>query len=248
MINPYFSRVRLAFLGATIVAGLVSGSTLLGQATQAGDPVAEVRRTVDAARKEIAAYTTAGGVAGAADHPAIKWDAALWAYRGKYARSEAAAIASMEAVRLLVRAELWDRASARIESVDVDDQAWERLPSVVYEASIARKDVPSTIEKLSRIAAATSSARIKSSALVVVGRAHRRQGDNEAAIRSFEAASTAAPGTTFAEEADGLIYEIKFLSVGLPAPQIAGTSRSGRAVTLAGFRGQAVVLVFWGTT
>lgn len=239
---------RLALLGATLVAGLGSSSTLLGQPTQTGDPVAEVRRAVDAARKEIAAYTSAGGGAGGADHPAIKWDAALWVYRERYPRSEAAAIASMEAVRLLVRAELWDRAHARLESVDANDPAWERLPSVVYEAGIARKDLPSTIERLSRITATTTSARIKSSALVVAGRAHRRQGDTEAAIRSFEAASAAAPGTTFAEEADGLVYEIKFLSVGLPAPQITGTSRSGRTVTLAAFRGQAVVLVFWGTT
>ena len=248
MIASYFSRARLALLGAAIVAGLGSSSTLLGQSTQAADPVAEVRRTLDAARKDIAAYTTAGGATGAADHPALKWDAALWAYRERYPRSEAAAIASMEAVRLLVRAELWDRAHARIESVGADDLAWERLPSVVYEAGIARKDVPSTIERLSRLAAATTSARIKSSALVVVGRAHRRQGDPEAAVRSFEAARAAAPGTTFAEEADGLLYEIKYLSIGLPAPQISGTSRSGRAITLAGFRGQAVVLVFWGTT
>ena len=248
MIRSYASRARFAILSAAIVAGLGSGSALLGQATQPGNPVAEVRATLDAARKEIAAYTTAGGAAGAADHPAIKWDVALWAYRERYARSEAAAIATAEAVRLLVRAELWDRANARVESVAADDPAWERLTNVVYEASIARKDVPSSIERLSRIAASTTSVRIKSSALLVLGRAHRRQGDTEAATRSLEAAKAAAPGTPFAEEADGLLYEIKYLSIGLPAPQIAGTSRAGRAVTLAGFRGQAVVLVFWGTT
>jgi len=46
----------------------------------------------------------------------------------------------------------------------------------------------------------------------------------------------------------GLIYEIKFLSVGLPAPAVEGQTRSGRTISLASLRGKAVVLVFWGTT
>ena len=63
----------------------------------------------------------------------------------------------------------------------------------------------------------------------------------------MEAAKAAAAGTYHAEEADGLLYEIKYLSVGLPAPPVSGKPRNGRAIDLAALRGKAVVLVFQGT-
>ena len=238
----------MAWLGVLLVTALSYGTATVTQTPQTADPMSEVRRTLDAARKELAAYTTAGGAPAASDHPAIKWDAELWAYRTRYPRSEASTLASAEAVRLLYRAELWDRAQARIDSLTADDQAWERLPAVIYEAGIARKDLPATIDRLTRTIAATSSPRVKSSALIVVGRAQRRQGNVDAAVKSCESAKKAAPGTPFAEEADGLVYDIRYLSPGLQAPKITGKARTGRAVTLDGFRGKAVVLVFWGTT
>ena len=241
-------RICRAWLSAALLTGFAGGPLLLAQTPQPADAMAEVRQTLDAARKEMAAYKTAGGAPGAVDHPAIKWDAALWAYRDRYPRSEAAALASTESVRLLVGAELWDRARGRVESIDADDLAWERLPAVIYSEGIARKDLPSAIERISKAAAATTNPRIKASALLVLGRAYRRQGDNAAALQSLEAAKAAAPGTQFATDADGLIYEVKHLSPGLPAPPISATSRSGSAVTLSDFRGKPVVLVFWGTT
>jgi len=222
-----------------------------GHAPQAATPdpaVAEVRQTVDAARKEIDAYTAAGGKAGTDQHPAVMWEARLWAYRDRYPSTRAAASATAEAVRLLVRAGLWDRAHARLESVGLDDPAWERLPAVVYDEGIARKDLPSTIATLSRVAQSTGTPSIKAAALIVVGRAHRRAGDGEAATRALQAAKAAAPGSRYAEEADGIIYEIAYLSIGMVPPAIVATARDGRAVDLAGFRGKAVVLVFWGTT
>ena len=132
--------------------------------------VTEVRQARDAARKDIETYSAGGGKAGSADHPAVKWDATLWAFRERYPRTEAAAIGTVEAVRLLVRAELWDRARARVESVPFDDPAWERLPAVVYEEGIARKDLPYAIAALTRAADAAGSAAIKASALVTLGR------------------------------------------------------------------------------
>jgi hypothetical protein len=235
------------FVIVGIIAGGLTSRGIHAQSGQSPD-VAEVRKTIDAARKEIDSYKKAGGAASAADHPALKWDATLWAYRTKYPRSEAAALASAETVRLLVRAELWDRAHARIASLDFDDPAWERVAAPIYEEGIARQDLPYAIETLSRAAAATTNPRIRSSISVVLGRAYRRSGDNPAAIRSLEAAKSAAPGTPYAEEADGLLYEIKYLSVGLPAPPVSGEARNGGAIDLAALRGRPVVLVFWGTT
>jgi hypothetical protein len=201
------------------------------------------------ARKDIQSYTTAGGAAGAADHPAIKWSAALWQLRDRSPQSEAGAIAAAEAIRLLIRAELWDRAHARVESLGVDDPAWERVPTALYEEGIARKSFENTVAILSRTAASTKTPSIRSAALLVIGRVHRRQGDLPAATRSLEEARAAAPGTPLAADADGLIYEIEHLSIGLPAPAIAGKPRNARrAITLESFHGKPVVLVFWAST
>ena len=231
-------------------ACLSSGPASYAQAPQPGPAAAttDVRQAISAARKEIESYKAAGGASATADHPAIKWDAALWAYRERYPRSEAAALASAEAVRLLFRAELWDRAHARVESVGFDDPAWERLATPIYEAGIVRKDLPGTIAALSRAAASTTSPSIKAAVLVVVGRAYRRHGDNAAATRSLETATSTAPGTPYAEEAEGLLYEIKYLSVGVQAPPISGRTRNAGTIDPAALRGKPVVLVFWGST
>ena len=237
---------RLLFLAVLLSVSVSPGRTVVAQAS--ADAMAEVRQTIDAARKAVDVYTAGGGRAGTSEHPAIKWDAALWAYRDRYPGTDAASMGSAEALRLLVRAELWDRVHARVDSLAADDPAWPRVAPVVYQEGIARNNLPSAIEKLSRVADATSNASIKAPVLVVVGRAYRRQGDKAAATRALEAAKAALPGTPVAEEADGLIYEIAHLSIGLPAPPISGTARDGRAISLAALSGKPIVLVFWGTT
>ena len=234
-----------------LLAALALGLTIAEGAAQTAPPatpVAEVRETVKAARQAIDAYRAAGGKTGSPDHPALEWDATLWAYRGKYPGTDASAIGTAEAVRLLNDAELWDRAHARIASIGMDDPAWERLPAVIYAEGIARGDLPYTIDALSRTVQSTTTALNKAAALVVIGRAYRRQNDTKAATAALEAARTAAPGSRYAEEAEGLIYEIAHLSVGLPAPPFEGKTRAGSTVNLAQFRGKPVVLVFWGTT
>jgi hypothetical protein len=224
-------------LALTLAAGF-------GQAT-----VDQVRQMAADARKEIETYKGAGGAPGAADHPAVKWDAALWQVHTQAPKSDAGASAAVEAIRVLVRNELWDRAHARVEALDVDNAAWERVASAIYEEGVARKSFDYTIATLTRTAAATKTPAIKSAALIVIGKVHRRQGDLPAATRLFEQASAAAPGTPQAEEADGLIYEIKYLSVGLPAPAISGKPRNARrAISLDSYRGKPVLLVFWAST
>src|SRR5262245_8172263 len=233
------------------LAALAFGLTVAGpggQAAAPATPVTQVRETVKAARQAIDAYVAAGGKTAAPDHPALEWDSILWAYREKYPGTDAAAIGTAEAVRLLNGAELWDRAHARIASIGVDDPAWERLAAVIYDEGIARKDLPYTIDTLSRTVQSTTTALNKAAALVVIGRAYRRQNDKAAATAALEAARTAAPGSRYVEEAEGLIYEIAHLSVGLPAPPLEGKTRGGGTVSLARFRGKPVALVFWGTT
>ena len=241
------------FLAAIVGAGVGQGRTAVAQSAQpapgAAVAVAEVRQMVTDARADVERYRTAGGAADAADHPAIKWNAAMWQVHDRSPHSEAGTIAAVEAIRLLTRVELWDRAHARVESLDADDPAWERVPAALYEEGIARKSFEYTIATLSQTAAATKTASIKSAALLIIGRVHRRQGDLPAATRSLEAARDAAPGTPQAAEADGLIYEIEHLSPGLPAPPISGKPLNARrAITLDSFRGKPIVLVFWAST
>ena len=230
----------------TRLTGILFTAAIAGWAPQpAQNPaVAEVRATVDAARKATDAFKAAGG----GDNPAIEWEAKLWAIRERDPRSEAATLAATEAVWMLVRAELWDRVHARVASIPYDDPAWTRLAGAIYSEGVARKDSRYAIETLSRAAASTTTPSIKAAVLVVLARAHRRAGDLASAASALEAAKAAAPGSTQAEEADGLLYEIKYLSPGRPAPAVAGTTRNAGAIDLAALRGKGVVLVFWGST
>jgi hypothetical protein len=151
-------------------------------------------------------------------------------------------------IRGLVQAKLWAQVDARLDALAVDDPAWERLAPVVYTAAVARQDLPAAIVRLTRVATSTTKPSNKAAALITIGRAHRRQGDRAAAVRAWHDAKTAAPGTPFAEDAEGLIYEVERLSPGLPAPPISAKARNGRSISLAQLRGKPVVLVFWGTT
>jgi len=151
-------------------------------------------------------------------------------------------------IRGLVQAKLWTQVDARLDALTADDPAWERLPSVLYTAAIARQDLPSAVARLTRVASTTTKSSNKAAALIVVGRVYRRQGDFPAATRVLKEAKAAAPGTSFAEDADGLIYEIEHLSPGLPAPAFSGKARNAGTISLARLRGKPVVLVFWGST
>src|SRR5258708_5134254 len=94
------------------LAGLLLTADAAARAPQSppAATAADVQQMAAAARKDVDSYKAAGGAAGAADHPAIKWDAAMWPVHERAPQSEAGASAALEAIRLLTRAELWDRA------------------------------------------------------------------------------------------------------------------------------------------
>ena len=237
-----------SLLGAALITTWQPAFAQTPQTPANAAAVSEIRQTIDTAWKEVQGYRTAGGKPGTPDHPALKWHTTLWTYREEHPGTEAAARATADAIRLLVRGEFWEQAHARTEAVGVDDPAWGRLSSALYEEGSTRKDFPYTIDKLSKIAAATTSPTIKSAVLLDVGRAQRRQGDMAAAKESLEASRSAAPDSASSEEADRVLYEITRLSVGLPAPTFSAKGRNGKTVDLAAFHGRPVVLVFWSTT
>jgi|SRR5262245_49670958 len=225
---------------------------LLGAQPGTGSTVSDVRATLAAARTEIEAYRAAGGKAGAPNHPALKWHTALWAYRERTPGSEAAAVATAEAIQLLIRGEFFDEARAKVDTVGVDDLAWQqRLAAYLYFDASARKDYARTSATLERVAAGTRVATIKSAALLELGRIQRRQGDLAAAVKTLESSRDAAPDSASSNEADGILYDISHLSVGLVAPSFSATLISGPAgqpIGLDTLRGRAVAIVFWGST
>lgn len=244
---------RLFFVAIFVGALLGTGHPALAQtpppdAAAAAAAVAEIRQTIDAAWKDVQAYRSGGGKPATLDHPALKWHATLWAYREQHPDTPAAARATADAIRLLVRGEFWDQAHARTALVGADDPAWERLSNALYEEGSTRKDFAYTIETLSKVASSTTSGSIRSAVLLDIGRAQRRQGDVAAAKESLEASRSAAPGSASSEEADRVLYEITHLSMGLPAPTFSAKGRNGKTVDLAALHGRAVVLVFWSTT
>jgi hypothetical protein len=235
---------------AVLVVSLVQGVPAADQAPQPGkgSTVADVLETRDAGRKAIDAYKAAGGKPGAADHPALTWHEALWAYRQRNPDSDAAAVATAEAIQLLIRAELWDEAREKVDAVGVNDRAWERLANYLYYDASARKDYGRAAETFSKVATGTGIASIKSAALLSLGRVQRRQGDVPTAVKSLEAARDAAPGTDAAKEAERLLYDIANLSIGLQAPAFSAATLDGRTISLESLRGRAVAMVFWGST
>jgi hypothetical protein len=235
-------------VGAALIATCHPAFAQTSQTPADATAVAEIRQTIDAAWKDVQAYDKAGGKPSAADHPALKWHATLWTYREQHPGAEAAARATADAIRLLIRGQFWDQAHARMAAVGINDPAWERLSAAVYEEGSTRKDFAYTIETLSKVAATTTSATIKSATLLDVGRAQRRQGNLDATKEALEASRSAAPGSASATEADRILYEIVYLSPGLPAPTFSAKGRNGKTVDLAAFRGRPVVLVFWSTT
>src|SRR2546428_417964 len=96
-------RALSMLLFVLALAGLGYGRPALAQTARpaASPAVADVRQIVTNARKEIESYTRAGGAAGAADHPAIKWHAALWEGHQRSPQSEAGAEATPAANRPL---------------------------------------------------------------------------------------------------------------------------------------------------
>ncbi len=228
---------------------LLSASTGWNQERPATEPAtAEVRKTLEQAQGEIAAFRNAGGKAGADDHPARKWSAALWDYRQRNPGTDAAGLAAAEAIHLLVHAERFAEVESLAESLEASDPGWERLPNFLLEAANLRKDYGYLLRKLDWLAQNSMSPKAQAAALFARGRALRQQGDAAGAAAAFEKLRRDYPAAPQAQEAANLLYEMSNLGLGKAAPEVAARTRAGKAVTLAGFRGQAVALIFWSST
>ena len=70
--------------------------------------------------------------------------------------------------------------------------------------------------------------------------------NNDKAIQMLNTLLTAFPKSRAAQRAEGAINRIKFLSVGKVAPDFEATDQDGKTFKLSEYRGQVIVLDFWG--
>lgn len=243
MVKHRLSRLTIVLL---LPAWVVSGQAPSPSGAQ--DPqVQEVRKSLEEAQKEINAFRDSGAKNADPAHPILKWLPLLLEYRQKYPGTDAAGLATMEALHLLFHSDRVDDVLTRMDALTPDDTAWERLPNVLNEIANARKDQTLLTLRLERILEQTSSAKIRASALLALGRSYR-QSDGARAAALLERVRRETPGTPVAREADNLLYEIANLALGNPAPPFSATAWKGQQVTLAGYKGQALVLVFWASS
>jgi len=107
------------------------------------------------------------------------------------------------------------------------------------------------INMATRIADGTPHATVKSAMLYLRGSVIQRRGpetaeEADAAIADLRAAAAAAPESRYSKLANGSIFELENLQVGMPAPEIEGNDLDGVAFKLSDYRGKVVVLDFWG--
>ncbi len=82
---------------------------------------------------------------------------------------------------------------------------------------------------------------------LALARRAEQNGDLVAARAGFEEIRKLFPGSAHAEEAEGALYELDHLQVGMPAPDFTSADLSGKTIRLASLRGKVVLLDFWAT-
>jgi len=126
-----------------------------------------------------------------------------------------------------------------------------------YMGSKAMKDVaaslryrPDGVATLRTIVAKSPHAEVQGFALLTLGQA-LKESDAEGALAALEKVAADYADLpwyrgTLGEKAKGEIHEVKHLSVGKAAPEVAGEDIDGVAFKLADYRGMVVLLDFWG--
>ena len=243
--------------GSVVDAGRLLGLVLLlalpalttsTQKPPTPDPEMDrVQAMISQAKKDAEQFLKSGGKPGDANNPNLKWSAQLWHYREKHPGTPATVIATIEALRLLNRADRLSELQAKADTLKPDDAAWKQVFYVLMSAGSKTKDYSYLISKAEALSQTAVDGNIKAQARFNIGDAYWRTKDIESARKAFQAVVNEYPGTEYAEEAEGNLREIEFLNLGQPAPEFERTTINGDPISLAGFKGKVVVLKFWGT-
>ncbi len=199
------------------------------------------------ARQEISEFQKAGGKNSDPGHPAEKWARELWKWRETSPGTPDAARATTEAVRLLVYADRFSEAQARVEGVPASDTAWQGLARVLLDSASRQKDYTYYFAKLQSVLREATDANTRAAVQLSLGRAWRQQREEARAEAAFRSAMEIASDSAAGKEAERQLYELLHLGVGKPAPLFSATAIGGARLSLADYRGKPLVLVFWGT-
>ncbi len=242
MAGSVFSLPGLALL--LTLAALTANA----QSTPKSDnEMSRVQAMINSAKKDAEQFSKSGGKPGDANDPNLKWAATLWQYREKHPATAASGIATVEALRLLNRADRVSELQAKVDTLKLNDAVWKQVFYVLMSAASKSKDYGYLIGKAEAVAQAAVDPNIRAQARFNIGDAYWRTKDNDRARKVFQAVVTEYPGTDYAEEAKGNIHEIEFLNLGQAAPEFARTTISGDPISLVDFKGKVLVLKFWGT-
>ena len=249
--SPNRSSVSYRKLGTLMGLALflcVPALTVDAQKTPAPDQEMDrVEAMVKQANTDAEQFLKSGGKAADANNPNLKWSAALWQYRQEHPGTPATAVATVEALRLLHRADRLSELHAQTDILKPDDPAWHQVLYVLRNSAVKNKDYSYLISKAETLTRTAPDREIKAQARFTVGDAYWMSKDNDRALKVFQAVVNEYPGTEFAEEADGNLREIEFLNPGQAAPAFDRKTIAGDPISLAGLRGKVVVLKFWGT-
>jgi peroxiredoxin len=73
------------------------------------------------------------------------------------------------------------------------------------------------------------------------------QAKKKRAVKILRQITSEFAGTEIAEQAEGFLFDIDYLQVGMKAPEIIGADTDGREIRLSQFAGKVVAIVFWAT-
>jgi len=228
--------------------GLVFLLSLTVNAQNTPDPEMDrVQAMISQSKKDADQFLKSGGKPSDANNPNLKWSAALWQYREKHPGTPASVTATIEALRLLNRADRLSELQAKADTLKPDDAAWKQVLYTLMSAGSKSKDYSYLISKAEVLAQTAVDRNIKAQARFNIGDAYWKTKDTDRARKAFQAVVDEYTGTEYAEEAEGNLREIEFLNPGQPAPAFERTTINGDAISLGGFKGKVVVLKFWGT-
>jgi len=234
--------------GYLLGLGFLLTLTVYAQNTPTSDKEMDrVQAMIGQAKKDAEEFSKSGGKPSDASNPNLKWSAALWQYREKHPGTPATVIATIEALRLLNRADRLSELQAKADTLKPDDAAWKQVLYVLMSAASKSKDYSYLISKAEALAQSAVDPEVKAQARFNIGDAYWKTKDTDRARKAFQAVVAEYPQTRYAEEAKGNLWEIEFLNPGQPAPAFERTTLTGVRISLAGFKGKVVVLKFWGT-
>ena len=239
------ARLSGSALGLVLLLPLMANAQ--NTATKPDPETDRVQAMISQEKKDAEHFSKSGGKDNDANHPNLKWAATLWQYRVEHPGTPATTVATAEALTLLLRSDRSDEMQAKVETLKLDDAAWQRVISLLLWAAAKTKDYSHVIAKAEALAQAAHDPEIRAHARFTAGQAYWRKKDIEQARTAFRAVVNEYPKTSYAEEAQGDLREIEFLNPGQPAPSFERTTIDGEPIFLAGFKGKVVVLKFWGT-